>query len=342
MKAIRIFLFVLIIIGIILLLTQKIWVPKLVNQILSSEDNSALRQEISTDTNSKINYTISSECPNGTDKMLKDSKVQVQYKIITCNLSDEKYVYYGEEIKIWDATYGTTVVGGDVQLTKSIHILQKSDGSLFLDPGLLGLKAKIISDAGSEARKRIGAPENIDYSIGELARYVQLQDLILGPNDKGQYCGNFNTLPPLMGTMEVCQPIGGDYESTDKIKSFPGVYNYFDAQAKAQELASVPYINKVEYKDPVPNSVTKEEAAKIGTFLINTVTYWRYYSNGNGYWLFNLNEREASTKLPPSQLKGFSDLVLVKVQNDGKACVLDTKPSSVFRLSMAANDTPCN
>jgi hypothetical protein len=37
MKAIRIFLLVLIIIGIGLLLTQKIWVPKLVNKILSSK-----------------------------------------------------------------------------------------------------------------------------------------------------------------------------------------------------------------------------------------------------------------------------------------------------------------
>ena len=37
MKAIRIFLLILIIIGIVLLFTQKLWVPKLVNQILISE-----------------------------------------------------------------------------------------------------------------------------------------------------------------------------------------------------------------------------------------------------------------------------------------------------------------
>lgn len=37
MKALRIFLLILIIIGLALIFTQKIWVPKLVNQILSSE-----------------------------------------------------------------------------------------------------------------------------------------------------------------------------------------------------------------------------------------------------------------------------------------------------------------
>ena len=40
-KTIRIFLLVLIIIGIILLFTQKVWVPKLVNSILASETSPA-------------------------------------------------------------------------------------------------------------------------------------------------------------------------------------------------------------------------------------------------------------------------------------------------------------
>jgi formate-dependent nitrite reductase cytochrome c552 subunit len=44
-KKLRIFLLILIIIGIVLLLTQKIWVPRLVNQIISSE---ASKQSVST------------------------------------------------------------------------------------------------------------------------------------------------------------------------------------------------------------------------------------------------------------------------------------------------------
>jgi hypothetical protein len=40
MKAVRIFLFILIIIGISLLLTQKFWVPKLIDRILLSENTS--------------------------------------------------------------------------------------------------------------------------------------------------------------------------------------------------------------------------------------------------------------------------------------------------------------
>jgi hypothetical protein len=38
MKIIRIFLFVLIVIGIGLLFTQKIWIPKLVDQIILNEN----------------------------------------------------------------------------------------------------------------------------------------------------------------------------------------------------------------------------------------------------------------------------------------------------------------
>lgn len=57
MKAIRIFLLVLIIIGIISLCTQSIWVPKLVNRILESENIS-----VETTTNYKnISYTIEGE-----------------------------------------------------------------------------------------------------------------------------------------------------------------------------------------------------------------------------------------------------------------------------------------
>ncbi len=50
MKFVRIFLLILIIIGVILLVTQKLWVPKLVNKILSSETTTVVVQ---TDAKSK-------------------------------------------------------------------------------------------------------------------------------------------------------------------------------------------------------------------------------------------------------------------------------------------------
>ena len=50
MKTFRIFLFVLIVIGIILLCTQKFWVPKLVNQILLYEDASKVKEVVSKQT----------------------------------------------------------------------------------------------------------------------------------------------------------------------------------------------------------------------------------------------------------------------------------------------------
>ena len=45
MKTIRIILFILIVIGVVLLITQKFWVPKLVNQIIIHENSSSLKTQ---------------------------------------------------------------------------------------------------------------------------------------------------------------------------------------------------------------------------------------------------------------------------------------------------------
>ena len=57
-KALRIFLLILIIIGIILLFTQKIWVPKLVNRILLSENT---KQQVSKTTTTIPNESIKTD-----------------------------------------------------------------------------------------------------------------------------------------------------------------------------------------------------------------------------------------------------------------------------------------
>lgn len=59
-KAIRIFLFVLIIIGIVLLCTQKVWVPKLVDKILSYENP---KQQVLTLIEPESTYTIRLDTP---------------------------------------------------------------------------------------------------------------------------------------------------------------------------------------------------------------------------------------------------------------------------------------
>ena len=68
-KTIRIFLFVLIIIGIILICAQKIWVPKLVNKILSSE--------VSQPPVVKISNPVQSQ-PNKTDLIRVDTPIPNQ------------------------------------------------------------------------------------------------------------------------------------------------------------------------------------------------------------------------------------------------------------------------
>lgn len=57
MKGVRIFLLVLIVIGFVLLVTQKIWVPKLVNKILSSEAAPSVSQTKSDTSNQNVGVT---------------------------------------------------------------------------------------------------------------------------------------------------------------------------------------------------------------------------------------------------------------------------------------------
>jgi hypothetical protein len=63
-KALRIFLLILIIIGIILLFTQKIWVPKLVNIILLSETSSQPASNLNINNNSQKTDPIRLDTPS--------------------------------------------------------------------------------------------------------------------------------------------------------------------------------------------------------------------------------------------------------------------------------------
>ena len=68
MKTIRIFLLILIIIGLILIFTQKIWVPKLVDEILLSETSQQPVIKISnpiTNPPNKTECLKDSNCSNG-------------------------------------------------------------------------------------------------------------------------------------------------------------------------------------------------------------------------------------------------------------------------------------
>ena len=64
MKTIRIILLVLIIIGIILIFTQKLWVPKLVDEILSSETS---QQPVIKISNPNTNPPNKTECLKDSD-----------------------------------------------------------------------------------------------------------------------------------------------------------------------------------------------------------------------------------------------------------------------------------
>ena len=61
-KAIRIFLFILIVFGVVLLLTQKIWVPKLVNQIVLHE-NENIAPVVLPESNNPSNVGLSDSLP---------------------------------------------------------------------------------------------------------------------------------------------------------------------------------------------------------------------------------------------------------------------------------------
>lgn len=294
--------------------------------------------------NHSVKYKISSDCPKGTDEMLKDSKFEIEYDKIECELSDDRYVYYGEEIKVWSAIYGRLDLG-DVQLGKSIHILQKANGDLFLDFGLAGLRSKINSFAKEYIGNKIaGSNDSTSHSVNEFEIYIEVKGLIYGPNDKGQYCGDFNALPPLVGEFSICQDIGNEGESHGNTRIIAGIPVYIAAKEIALEKSRSLYLDKVEYKNEVSEYMSKVEREKLGTgtYLSDYILKWRYYTSAGGYWLFVIREVENSEEFfNPSKLKSFDDMVWVKVQDDKKACVLETKPYSIRSLSMEAYDTPC-
>jgi len=118
MKAIRTILFVLIVIGIGLLMTQKMWVPWLVNKIISYQNKSATTQiETKSEASTGANTTVSGDvsCVDNSSyfvvsKSLKDSvgsDILVKYKTSTSqNFACSYIVKLGDfEIKNQKAEY---------------------------------------------------------------------------------------------------------------------------------------------------------------------------------------------------------------------------------------------
>jgi hypothetical protein len=94
MKALRIFLFILIVIGIILLLTQKLWVPKLVDQILQGETihveketpspetkKTATAISISTQNIKEENFTGTMPVISGTSQLAKSMREYAEKRV---------------------------------------------------------------------------------------------------------------------------------------------------------------------------------------------------------------------------------------------------------------------
>ena len=106
MKAIRIFLLTLIIIGIGLLITQKFWVPKLVDHILKSENNSPVEQ----------NMTVSNQ-------VIKwQTYTNTKYSYGFSYPSNSELVTYGEAGKRIPTTNTSYAVGVNVGSTTLVEI----------------------------------------------------------------------------------------------------------------------------------------------------------------------------------------------------------------------------
>ena len=84
MKAIRIILFVLIIIGIFLLCTQRFWVPKLVDRILLLENPPIVKQEVVTLKDGRQCYTYNHEETDGEPYTVNEFiDININGKIVT-------------------------------------------------------------------------------------------------------------------------------------------------------------------------------------------------------------------------------------------------------------------
>lgn len=80
-------------------------------------------------------YTVSSDCPKGTDEMLRSSKVEVELDVVKCSLpqSDPGYIYKGKKVKVWLARYAIKNYE-DVSFSENLIMLQTGKGVLVQDP----------------------------------------------------------------------------------------------------------------------------------------------------------------------------------------------------------------
>ncbi len=165
------------------------------------------------------------------------------------------------------------------------------------------------------------------YSGTEIRNYIEPQGAIVGPDAVGNYCSHFSYKVPFFGEVKVCGPNALEFEKfiiTGKPSFSPGVLSYAEAYAKARAVAEKPYLSRVRFRhQPEPQDKIDPKDPNGSTYLSDGLTNWAYRSDG-AYWAFLVYEIMAGGG---GERKGeFADNVLVRVENSGKACVVNTFP----------------
>lgn len=159
---------------------------------------------------------------------------------------------------------------------------------------------------GSVTRHIAGHMGAGHFAGTQMDRYAKMQCEVTGPDATGRYCGTFDLKRPLAGSVHACGKLGAtDFAIEGDVREVEGMVAFREAARKAHALADAPY------------------RARVGgdTYLSTDIANWSYREDG-GYWAFVVYEVQAGGTGPDSSR--FADNVVVRVADDGAACVVTT------------------
>lgn len=196
----------------------------------------------------------------------------------------------------------------------------------------------------------------IDRQLGERApkpgeRYPP-QPLIARRTLLSGYCADIVLDPPLRGTIRACIPPRlvdrfGVRARADDI-SLSGAVGYRKgliakdrAEAVARRIAMRGYERAADHigfpdVDEVRARYGREAAGR-RTWLETEVPDPTYRTEAGGYWLFLVEQR---VKTIAGQLAGLRHGLLIKVEPDGTACLIDKGDAATFRPNISADGAP--
>ena len=172
----------------------------------------------------------------------------------------------------------------------------------------------------------------------------------VGPTRGGwrTHCADIALLAPLTGSIEACVPKStvdefgikarpAEISYGGKIRYLVGILPMAEAEIAARKVARPPYERLARYTG-FPTAALDEpdrDAVNQRTWLESGISDAALRNEGGPYWLFLIRESVKTVQGSPA---GPSDHLLVRVEMNGRACLVDKGPSGDFRPDIDSQD----